>query len=110
LEWHQMEPNTLLFKPLTGHQEIIRTGVEPISDAARAHTRVPAGHPEGYIEAFANLYRNFALTLIARIEGKSSNPLFDFPGINEGVHGMRFIEGAVKSSAMKEKWLNLLDL
>jgi predicted dehydrogenase len=110
LEWHQMEPNTLLLKPLSGHQEIIRTGVEPLSDAARAHTRVPAGHPEGYIEAFANLYRNFALALNARIEGKSADPLYDFPGIEEGVRGMRFIEGAVKSSAMKEKWLDLSTL
>jgi predicted dehydrogenase len=107
LEWHQMEPNTLLIKWLTGHQEIVRTGVEPLSPAARAHTRVPAGHPEGYIEAFANIYRNFAFALFNRMEGKPADPLFDFPGIADGVRGMRFIEGTVVSSSGSEKWLEL---
>ncbi|MGB8357106.1 MAG: gfo/Idh/MocA family oxidoreductase, partial [Bacteroidales bacterium] len=61
------------------------------------HTRIPAGHPEGFIEAFANLYRNFALNIIAVNDGKSNNILNDYPGIYEGVRGMKFLEAVVAS-------------
>jgi predicted dehydrogenase len=69
LQWKQMEPNTLIHKTNQGVR-IIRTGVGNLSKAAQVHTRIPAGHPEGYFEAFANLYRNFAIHLRAYWEGR----------------------------------------
>lgn len=104
LEWHQMEPNTLLHKTNEGVR-IIRTGVGNLSERAQAHTRIPAGHPEGYLEAFASIYRNFARTVRARIEGRDPNPMdLDFPSIDDGVRGMAFIETVVASSASDQKW------
>jgi predicted dehydrogenase len=107
LEWHQMEPNTLILKWPDRPKEMLRTGVGKLSDAATVHTRVPAGHPEGYIEAFANIYRNFALAVNRFKEGKQPDPLYDFPGVYEGVRGMLFIEKTVESSASKEKWIDM---
>lgn len=106
LEWHQMEPNTLLVKWPDRPVEIYRTGLDHgyLSDLAQKHTRIPAGHPEGYVEAFANLYRNFAYTLQARMEGKTPDPDMDFPTIKDGVRGMAFIENVVASNKSNEKW------
>ena len=106
LEWHQMEPNTLLVKWPDRPVEIYRTGLdhEYLSDLAQKHTRIPAGHPEGYVEAFANLYRNFAYTLQARLDGKTPDPDMDFPTIKDGVRGMAFIENVVASNKSREKW------
>ena len=109
LEWHQMEPNTLIFKTNDG-KRILRTGVGDLSESAQAHTRVPAGHPEGYLEAFANIYRNFAKTLRARLEGREPDPLYaDFPTVDDGVRGMAFIESVVASSKSDEKWFKFLE-
>ncbi|MBN2273794.1 MAG: Gfo/Idh/MocA family oxidoreductase [Bacteroidales bacterium] len=107
LEWHQMDPNTLILKWPDRPKEMIRTGVGQLSDAAMIHTRVPAGHPEGYLEAFANIYRNFALAVKAYREGKSPNPLYDFPGIEEGIRGMLFLEKVVESSSGMNKWVDM---
>ncbi len=109
LEWHQMEPNSLILKWPNRPKEILRTGTSYVSEAASVHTRLPAGHPEGYIEAFANIYRNFALAVKRLKEGKPINPLFDFPGIEEGVRGMLFIEKAIESSQRDEKWVKMDD-
>ena len=107
LEWHQMEPNTLKVKWMDQPVQLYRTGVGTLYPEATAHTRIPAGHPEGYLEAFANIYRNFAHCLQSKLEGKQPNPLhLDFPSITDGVRGMRFIEKVVESSASKEKWLS----
>jgi predicted dehydrogenase len=105
LEWHQMEPNTLIHKSQE-FKRLIRTGVGEQSDAARAHFRInPPGHPEGYLEAFANLYRNFAVTLRSVMKGEEPNPLYtDFPSAEDGVRGLAFIETVVKSNDSKEKW------
>ena len=109
LEWHQMEPNTLIHKTNDG-KRILRTGVGDLSESAQAHTRVPAGHPEGYLEAFANIYRNFAKTLRARLEGRKPDPLYaDFPSVDDGVRGMAFIESVVASSKSDEKWFKFLE-
>ena len=109
LEWHQMEPNTLIHKTNDG-KRILRTGVGDLSASTQAHTRVPAGHPEGYIEAFANIYRNFAKTLRARLEGAEPDPIFaDFPTVDDGVRGMAFIESVVASGKSDEKWFKFLD-
>jgi predicted dehydrogenase len=108
LEWAQQEPNTLIIKWLDQPTQILRPGVgykEPLSSFATHNTRTPGGHPEGYLEAFANLYRNFALTLSAIADGKKPTPeMLDFPTAADGVRGMAFIDNVVASSASKEKW------
>lgn len=107
IEWHQMEPNTLLVRWSDQPTQVLRTGTEGLYPEAAAHTRLPAGHPEGYLEAFANIYRNFAICLQARLEGKEPDPLVtDFPTVSDGVRGMRFIHGVVASSRSEQKWLS----
>ncbi|MEP6713657.1 MAG: Gfo/Idh/MocA family oxidoreductase, partial [Ferruginibacter sp.] len=105
LEWKQDEANTLLVKWLDKPTEIYRTGGSYNSSFAAHNTRVPAGHPEGYLEAFANLYRNFALTIKAKINGDiPKEEWLDFPGVEEGIRGMAFVENVVASSQSNEKW------
>ncbi len=105
LEWHQQEPNTLVAKWLDQPTQILRTGVGDLAAAAQAHTRIPAGHPEGYLEAFANIYRNFAKCLQARLAGVAVDPIYDdFPTVSDGVRGMQFIEKVVASSANGAVW------
>jgi predicted dehydrogenase len=110
IEWKQEDNNSLLVKWLDKPTEIRRTGndVEYLSDAASFNTRVPAGHPEGYLEAFANLYRNFALTVGARIEGEEPKAEWlDFPGAYDGVRGMLFIEKVIESGQSDRKWIEM---
>lgn len=105
LEWAQQEPNTLLVKWLDQPAQIYRTGAGYLGNYARHNTRTPGGHPEGYLEAFGNIYRNFALSLSARIEGRQpTEEMLDFPTVEEGVRGMAFIDNVVKSGAGNEKW------
>lgn len=107
LEWHQMEPNTLVIKWLDRPAEILRAGAgNPSLGSFAAHScRTPGGHPEGYIEAFANIYKNFAQTLLAKITGTDPTPeMLDFPGVDDGVRGMAFIENSVASGKSSEKW------
>src|SRR5450631_2826164 len=108
LEWNQQEPNTLIVKWLHQPTQIFRAGVgykEPLSSFATHNLRTPGGHPEGYLEAFGNIYRNFAQTLTARIDGKQPAPeSLDFPGVEDGIRGMAFIDSVVASSQSKEKW------
>jgi predicted dehydrogenase len=108
LEWTQHEPNTLLVKWLDQPTQILRAGANytnVLSSFATHNCRTPGGHPEGYLEAFGNIYRNFALTLSARLDGtEPSKEMLDFPRVDEGVRGMAFIDNVVKSSASKEKW------
>lgn len=106
LEWRQMEPNTLVAKWLDRPVQIYRTGGSDTCAEAAAHTRIPAGHPEGYLEAFANIYRNFAHCVRARLEGSEPNPLYtDFPTVYDGVRGMQFIEKVIESGKSEEKWV-----
>lgn len=108
IEWAQQEPNTLLVKWLDKPAQILRAGANYgawLSNYAVANCRTPGGHPEGYLEAFANIYKNFALTLSARIDGTKPSPEnLDFPGIEDGIRGMAFIDNVVASAASKEKW------
>ena len=107
LEWRQMEPNSLLVRWPDRPCEVRRTGGPGISAAAAAATRLPAGHPEGFLEAFALLYRNFAATLEARKAGRQpSEDQLDFPGIADGVRGMAFIETVVASAQAGAQWLD----
>ena len=105
LEWHQQEPNTLLVRWLDKPTEILRTGTGFVSDIAKHNSRTPGGHPEGYLEAFANIYRNFTFALSARINGSDfDKSVMEFPSVEEGIRGMAFIENVVKSSDSAEKW------
>lgn len=107
LQWFQMEPNSLYVKWLDKPMEVLRTGVGPLYPAAQAHARIPAGHPEGYLEAFANIYRNFAYCLQARIAGEEVDEVYkDFPTVEDGIRGMMFIEKVIKSGKAKAKWVN----
>lgn len=109
LQWHQMEPNTLLVKHPNRPTEVYRTGVgEKITDASAYAQRIPAGHPEGYLEAFANIYKNFASCVRARLEGVEAPALAkDFPSVSDGVRGMKFIVAVVESSQQDTKWYKL---
>jgi len=105
LEWKQEDANTLLVKWLDKPSEIYRAGTGYVSSYASHNSRTPAGHPEGYLEAFANLYRNFSLTVRARANGeKPKDEWLDFPGVDEGIRGMAFIENVVASGKSDAKW------
>lgn len=107
LEWHQMEPNTLVVKWLDQPTQIYKTGNGYLANIAKHNTRTPAGHPEGYLEAFANIYKNFALTLMAKQNGvQPTVEMLDFPNANDGVRGMAFIENVVASSKSDLKWFD----
>lgn len=100
IDWHQMEPNSLWLKPIDGPAQLLRTGVAGTGETAAAAQRTPSGHPEGYIEAFANIYREFA----AQLQGKTVDTV---PGITDALRGMAFVETAVASSAAGNQWREL---
>ena len=105
LEWHQQEPNTMLVKWLDAPTQMYRTGSGYMGDYAKHNTRTPAGHPEGYLEAFANHYKNFAQTLRARLNNETpSKESLDFPSVDDGVRGMAFIDNVVASAQSDQKW------
>lgn len=105
IEWQQDMANTLLVKWQDKPAEIYRTGGGYVSSYAAHNTRTPAGHPEGYLEAFANLYRNFALSIKADMEGKPADKeSLDYPGIEEGIRGMAFVENVIVSGKSDIKW------
>lgn len=107
IDWFQMEPNTLTVRWLDKPIQLLRTGSIGLCEAAMAHTRVPAGHPEGYLEAFANIYRNVALCIQAQKEGSEVDEIYrDFPGIEEGVRGMEFIYKVIESGKSEQKWIS----
>lgn len=106
LEWCQRQPNDLILKWPDKNREIIRTGFGTLSTASMAHTRLPAGHPEGFLECFANIYTDFAITLKNRLNGNPIDPLYaDFPSIDDGIRGMLFIEKVIESGKSESKWL-----
>jgi predicted dehydrogenase len=105
LEWNQHEPNTLLVKWFDKPAEIYRAGQGYLSDVAKANCRTPGGHPEGYLEAFANIYKNFAKTLSARMNNTEvDKDLVEFPSVEDGIRGMAFIDNVVKSNESDNKW------
>ena len=110
LEWHQREPNTLLLKWLDQPMQVYRTANGYLGKAALAAGRTPPAHPEGYLEAFANIYKNFAGAIRARLEKRKlakDDLALDFPTIADGVRGMAFIEAVVKSSKANAAWTKL---
>ena len=104
LDWKQEDPNRLRLKWLDGPEEIRHASGSYLGDSARAATRLPGGHPEGYLEAFAVLYREFADALAAWKAGQPDPLPPTLPGITAGVRGMRFIERAIESSRRKS-WI-----
>lgn len=113
LEWLQSDPNTLIVKWLDQPKQVLRTGgnYTYYSEAAQKATRLPSGHPEGYLEAFANIYLNFANAVRAHQSNQTLDPSDqDFPTIDDGVRGMMFIETIVASSNENSKWLEFGDL
>ena len=110
LEWHQNEPNTLLVKWMDQPMQVYRTANGYLSDAAKAAGRTPPSHPEGYLEAFANIYKNFANAIRARQAGKKlakDDVANDSPKIEDGVRGMAFIEAVVASSKANAAWTKI---
>ncbi len=105
LDWSQQEPNSLIVKWHGKPMEIYRTAVGDLYPETKAHYRIPAGHPEGYLEAFANIYRNFAMAVIAKKEGKKPDPIYDFPTVQDGVRGMQFIQRVIESGKSNQKWV-----
>jgi predicted dehydrogenase len=105
LEWQQQEPNTLLYKPAARPWQRLRVNTSTMSAASRAASRLPAGHPEGYLEAFAVLYRDFIADLRRSARGE---PLQGgYPSALDGYRGMQFIEAAVESSGQGGRWVHL---
>jgi predicted dehydrogenase len=104
IDWQQMESNSLWYRPMDAPAQLLRTGVAGTGSAAAAAMRIPAGHPEGFLEAFGNLYREFAQQLRAAAGGKAPGTTSAVPGIKAALRGMAFIEGAVASSAAGTKW------
>ncbi len=106
IEWQQADANSLKVMWPNKPAEIYRTGSPYLSNFAAHNVRTPAGHPEGYLEAFANHYRNFFLTISAKMNGENAKEEWlDYPGIVEGVRGMMFIDKVVESGKSEEKWV-----
>jgi predicted dehydrogenase len=103
LAWHQEHPNELKFIAKNEPAKILRRGNAYLSDTAKKFTRLPAGHPEAFIEAFANIYLEAVAAIRASIAGKRGGS-FDFPTVDDGVYGMAFLETAVKSASSNAKW------
>ena len=108
LEWAQQSPNSLTLRFADRPTEVLRSGGPGVGAGAMAATRLPAGHPEGFLEAFANLYRGVAAAIHARNGAGAASPAdLDFPGVDDSVRGMLFIETAVESSRLGGVWLPL---
>ncbi|MDH6389099.1 putative dehydrogenase [Parabacteroides sp. PFB2-12] len=107
VDWHQMDPNRLVVKWGNKPEEVIHVGNNTyLGPEALWNTRTPAGHPEGFMEAFANIYRNFTLTVMAKRMGEEPTPdMLDFPNVYDGLRGMQFIETMVTAGWNDEvKW------
>ena len=105
LEWHQEEPNSLLYRPLGGFAQILTRGRPGLSPEAARATRIVLGHPEGFHEAFANLYADAAEAIVARRTRSEPDPLaLDFPSVEDGARGVKFVEAAVDSHRNGGRW------
>lgn len=105
IEWAQEQPSVLAWFPDDGPKQVLTRGSPWLCEAAQRASRLPAGHPEGFIEAFANVYLGVAAAVRARSAGQVASPAeADFPGVEEGARGVRFIERVVESSRSTNKW------
>ncbi len=109
IEWHQQEPNSLILKIIDKPIQIIRAGDKNnLCNEAIKNTRLPTGHPEGLIEAFANIYRSFTAAVRDYQNGLAIHPgNFDFAGVLDGLRGMHFIDAVIESSHSNEKWIQI---
>ncbi|MDY8138003.1 Gfo/Idh/MocA family oxidoreductase [Aquimarina sp. 2201CG5-10] len=107
IEWHQENPNELIAKWLENPKQVFTPSGNGGYPEANQYTRIPAGHPEGYLEGFATIYRSFAKELTTFKEKNAPSPLLDFPTVKDGVRGMRFIYAAVESNNNNAKWVKL---
>jgi predicted dehydrogenase len=107
LFWRQAEPNTLLWSPFGQPTRILTRGGPGTGPAAARVTRIPPGHPEGYLEAFATLYSEVAHAIMAAREGRQPDPAITFPSLEDGIKGVAFIEAAIKSSRKGGVWTKL---
>jgi predicted dehydrogenase len=107
LQWFQEQPNELIFAPLDGRVQVIKRGADDLSEDAKARTRTPPGHPEGYLEAFANLYAGFAEAIRARRDGREPRAIGrNIPLAHDGLKGVAFVEAVVDShEAEDQPWL-----
>jgi predicted dehydrogenase len=108
LEWHQEEPNDLIVKYAEAPRRTYRRGNPYLSDVAKRFTRIPAGHPEGFIEGFANIYLEAARAIEAEVNGQPIPPDCDFPTVKDGVEGMLFIATAVRSAKGGAVWTSMI--
>jgi predicted dehydrogenase len=110
LDWRQEEPNQLVHSQLGEPHRVLTRGSPGLNEATLRATRLPSGHPEGFIEAFANIYLGVAADIRARLNGSIANALeADYPRIGEGARGVRFIETVLESSRSQQKWTVLAD-
>ncbi len=104
ITWKQENPNTLTLKFADKPSHLYKAGNDYLSNVAKLNTRLPAGHPEGFIEAFANIYREAVSAISDEVAGRKLKKNYDFPTVDDGVHGMAFIETCIKSARSKQKW------
>ena len=102
LTWRQEDPNALWYAPLEGPVQLLRRGNPYLGEAAQRASRLPAGHPEAFLEAFANVYREVADAIVRHASGE--DPMGDFPTVRDGARGVRFIERTVASASSDAKW------
>jgi len=107
LEWGQENPNQMWFTPLNGPRRLLTRGSGGMHDAATRVTRIPAGHPEGYLEGFATIYAEAALAIRAHAAGAARDPAITYPTLADGMEGMRFIAACGKSSSQNAAWVTL---
>jgi predicted dehydrogenase len=106
LEWKQEYPNDLFMKFHDAPRQLLRRGNPYLSEQSNKFSRIPPGHPEAFIEAFANIYLEAARAIRDAIEGNSDGGPYDFPTVDDGIEGMRFIATAVKS-AKAQAWVGM---
>jgi predicted dehydrogenase len=107
LEWRQEEPNKLIWSPLGEAPRLIGRGTAAMNASGQRVNRIPAGHPEGYLEAFATIYSEVAATIVARRNGAAVDPAVTFPSIEDGVAGVALVDAAVRSSAAGGAWVTM---
>lgn len=106
IEWVQENPEEVRFTPKNGAVQLIRRGTNAVTEKAAAFGRIPSGHPEGLYVAFANVYKEFVNSLIAKKEGRDASG-FDYPTVDDGLSGVKFITAVVESAANNSKWVEL---
>jgi predicted dehydrogenase len=108
IEWHQENPNYLEYNPIDAPRQILTRGSSWLCAAAQKATRIPAGHPEAFLEAFANVYVGAAEAIHAKLENRELTVLEgDYPTLEDGARGVKFIERTVQSSASNQKWTSM---